>query len=1418
MIICQYTCGRGENKGYNSSANSEGAALLVEEWMHERTRASLEDNELPTMEIQSCAATPGKTAKLVICASRHVQYNYGLVDGTVQRTSRTRPYDYSHYLILPAEDNGASPESRLKTALELLMYSDLYLDPYSFQQAVSTDHEYLQTLDIDEKSIQAIWKRVEAAPREQTLTGLNLAAFLARFWEACWNRKNGRENENPLILITTEPNRNRETGGVTVIEDGVRFFHDDVLPFLPAAITNMFSVSLGCIGEATRAQEGTACMVCYPSASTVNRIQVYRAYANTVSDDAVDANYLYLGEAMLKRQMPQSYQILCGLGRHELAEQDFDFAYLLAEYEGMLNDLQKPLSQDELHLLFMDCANGLPRLADILRQDGLADREIYQVLFPLELRLAQAAVQYPQVYSSDLYIKWLEFDKGAPQRLNEENLFKAQEAWKSALVRPYENVDWDLSMPLILLIDYPAGQRRTALIQAVLENKQFFDRPISHIDNLVFAQLLGIQQRSRIEEENQLADQLLTFLISHCQPNEEMLSPMAYLKALPPQPLSSTVRENMIGDLCKLIMRHLSATEANAILDVKDTLDEYDYQELLSNDAQKSSLRLTLEEMTLLLADAEIRLPDWCNQNQHNFHQKLYAAMLDRAISLKSRNALLTGEKLSALQKSYDQCLTGFYRDCGQNNSPLAEIIKRDWKDTVPWERQVVVHAREAKGIPCDTDSLLDRLILLRQQEEKETAEAYLKLLEEKYSENPELLHRFIEKTLALRVDSSEQWVSQDALTLMNVASKDPDHPCVKDIRLFSEWFVRQNGKTNPVLSQKKELVFLDALKNALDNNADLAQLTSMYCNTTSPKDERETPFVQQLFQEFHGKQLEELSRPVTALEGVRILSAQSPFYAQKAKEILVQSTENSKESGLEPEDALFAIQFAEAVQLKKIGNEVSQILRSVSVKSLPENVVSRLAAYAERQPECRESLASVLLERACDTKHIYRAKSITDLMLFLNKSGTKTERKEECLRLVIQNILEEPNDLELTESLLASIIPIAREAKELNPRRVKTLMMKLYELTDPDQPMKRFSSGNAGTELTQMDTVTKELGITLDLCSADTPQWIHYFFQHDVNALCEKIREDAPTVNKMIHLAKENDAVSKMNHLWSMTYYQPLRERMAQKLSAACRQVVEKDATLLETNELSNVISQVNSMSAADENDLFSRCLVKEVIDHVGHLFHDEARFRSLLKNEKSVRYVKRCFESLNMEDYPELRVKENAINNACSVMEFEGFLAGCAQTPGHEMHALIQGLDLSGWDYVRDVVAQYGHERLKNSKLEAQLFPFLLDAQETSNIGVRTQWKVFLTNAFPLEDKGGWMKTNIWKSTENTYGKVAFILNWLSHPGLETEKQSFTDFLNASDIGRTAKNSRRIQTIQKHLKSIGSTAQNAMIDWLIS
>ena len=1061
---------------------------------------------------------------------------------------------------------------------------------------------------------------------------------------------------------------------------------------------------------------------------------------------------------------------------------------------------------------------ALDRAAEVLCQNGYAGLE------SLELSLANEISRSGDDYQPACYAKCLKKWRTIGERYKQlpEPPKTLTGAWETVLARSWQPLDWQEDIPVMQVAAMgPTDTAAVQLLERLLKGSQAYSGPITPARSGILDTLFKLVQRCRTDAQsapdsrlNELGDQLMDYLADHCSREDQLLTPSRYLDQLDEgKPLKDSAREAMLSDLERLLKEHAELVRGQGIQDNRDALEELRFQNDLEARLSKPPMRLPEDVRTRLMADLERMLPVWCTERDRDFEVALYRAMLERAISLPKRSAKLSPETAEVLADVYDKCLTCFYSECGEDRCPMAVMMEQDPQKTIPWEGSVAGAVLESQMIPAGAEKMVDRLIQLRKSEAtQKTADLYREILVSgSYNVPEDVFPAYLSGSLSQLRDARllivRQNIEEDMLALLQASKDVRNKTQVRDLETYANWYREMRRPGYERLTAVTEALFREKLSDCAEDAKAQVGVVQLFCNAMAEDKGTRENVEGLLFGRLQGKKLSELIRNPEELEPIRVYCSLRRDRRSLASNALSKSIEISGQDGLTMEDLPCVIQFGEYAGLEDISSDLIKVLREVADRPMPEDVRSQLAVYCrDHGPQVQKLVMDCMRQRVADPQREDRTETVTDLMVLLQAAEVKTETKQKYILETLQDLVEHPGHVELNRETVSSLL---EAVAELPKDRIKKPIMRLFEA---------YCSAET---FPLMDSVAEKLEIRVEECGQDQAGWRSYFLTRISDGVLEELRNGAADVKTLQSKANEDPQIRQMDDLIKELRFSrssiagQVVEKKRQELRAACTDAVKKDNSLQNPEILSEVISSLNS---AQDSGMFTTCLVEAAFRHIPELLADDERFSSLVRSEQAIRSVRRCFQQLDVRENAQMQEKQRVVEAACTVMNRMDRLADKGITPGRLISELsgMGEINLPGWAAVREAVCQYGHDKLEAAGAEARLVPHLLYNLESTGDEPKVQWLRFLSDALPLQGKGGWEQANLWKSTENVHGKLALCLQLLGQDGAEQLNKSFVSFLNASAIGMNARRGARFKELKKHSAQIGENG-GVILTWLL-
>ena len=532
----QYLYYRHRYEGYQSLTSPNGGDKLTS-WMQEKTRNNLH-YDIPTIELQS--ATFRNSEGLVLCKSLYVT-KLLVKDGGQESEVETRPSGYTHYLMLSFDGENAGQQ--VESALKALAKEDLLIGHREISDIInSKERIQLQSKFVPANEIDRDWKQFRLQAANTSLSEENLAAFLSRYWEVCWNRLTG-EKFTPIAVIATGKERWNERPGQTVFPDGVNFFYDKVLSHLPDPVKEIVSISFAGVYEEKDAQPGTACMVCCLTKGAYDAEILYNAADNEVYDDDLNDICLKIGRYMLSetdpnKGMPEAYKRVRELEGGAQIAQDFGLIYKIAEIENVLDAVENETIDAEkaaknLKIVYL---KALPGISQYLVDYKIGENDIFHILYDLEKRILTDCQKKIVSFDAELYRAWIDgigaIDRRAGKKYAEE-ADKLKEKYRVLIGKTFSDLSYNESA-LLYLCGGEINDENANLISIVANNGQKYTDDLRYLPD-VCRVLLDTQAAYSLKGYDAAAEELEKKLLQICEPIRENIawdnSPVSFISA-----------------------------------------------------------------------------------------------------------------------------------------------------------------------------------------------------------------------------------------------------------------------------------------------------------------------------------------------------------------------------------------------------------------------------------------------------------------------------------------------------------------------------------------------------------------------------------------------------------------------------------------------------------------------------------------------------------------------------------------------------------------------------------------------------------------------------------------------------------------------------------------------------------------------
>lgn len=1416
FFLERYLYYRHGTEGYQGVCSSD-SDKLIPAWARGVTRTTTNMTDRPTVELQSEYSDDGQR-EFVLCYSMFYTKLYKWENGE-RKLQPVRSDSYTDYLMLPfsREDTAEAVDA----ASRMLLKKGLFLDHDRISDIVNNDElQQVDAEDVNEAELYADFNEVRTAEKSGArLSGDNLALFLARYWEACWNRK-ANQNRSPLILITTSGARWNKTDGATIIPDGVLFFCEYILPHLPEAVKPIISISFGCLADAPEAQPGTACMVCKPDAAAMNAPILYDASNDGVYDDnTAILIYLKAGCHMLGI-MPRAYTLTCELSDYgESIGMNFDFFYSVCDFECKLDEIEnKETKEDRRRVLLKEClSESLPILRDYLREYTDA-AETARILYELELHTISACAKLVSVYDAELYSLVMGSYVDLSERcasLDDNEARELKAAYIDYLAKEYRiRPDW-ITSPLMQL----CGQNMTADIAEGIEkvagSNQNYDGDFNDCASEVLDVLLSGQIRARAGGFDGAADAVLKYILERVEQNNRDFNASVYIEKCGSM-LSAQNADTVRGDIKKILHRHNAyVTDVEPLFDVKEAMRELEFESHLVQLLTCEPFVLESVEIQDLMNETQQILPKWCCAEERDFDAELYEAMLDRAI------AVTTSKNYSDTQKQiYSNCVTAPYAFEEQGACRLAVLMKyivNQYPDE--WDAEICRStASNAVLVPCNAKELVAHIAALRANGRHSTAELYFELLEQadKYEDekSPDYVFEYLNtleeyrRTVGAEKEKLEKQAGDVGRLLKRVydagmreRSFAPSPACMEQI---ARWYAMHRADCSRDVVESIENVFTYALSYAAGSHNERVYLVRFYCEIAKLYQNDIDKFWKELLSELGNCDIDELMQGNDAVPAVK---EYIHFDSKRKREItglLKKAVEKKIEisSVLSPADAASVINVSKNLGLDECIEEIEFVLANSLEGNMTEKVLNELCEYASAHGKDEVQKIKNCLNNRCDHKpeEISRFKDLLRFMESSYRSGTKASFGPEALANQLKATLEQtliPECGKPDAELMNLVLEQAIDAKQYLGNITED-MMRWYE-TFNMEPENRYEC---------MTELVRKMGIPAK--EASTSVWRNFFMRYSCEVLCGNIRTEHFSLYDLIEMSSKEDSVQ-IKEQAVLPENSEMLENMKQLITYAIKDAIKDDGKLQNADYLAEQAGRVNEIKPESVYDLYPAALKNEIYRYFAGVLKDDKSFCALAHDAKSVRDLSKGVNNAVNIDDEAVKRRVKALGNACKLLDFyDGYSGAGSQIT----EALSNRLNVEGIGNLSQICAEYGKKLLCGKDQLTAAVPTLIDKVTTLGDKPQFKWIEYLEETFPLESPKGWAKADIWHDNENVFGMLASVFMWLSEHKLEKLKESFGDYLKATKLGETARHSSDMNSFMKHCKK--ETVTSPMLEWI--
>ena len=1501
----QYLYYRHRYEGYQSLTSPNGGEMLTS-WMQEKNRNNLH-YDIPTIELQSATFRRGEG--LVLCKSLYIT-KLLVRDGGQESQVDTRPSGYTHYLMLSFDGENAGQQ--VESALRALAKEDLLIGHREISDIInSEDRVQLQSKFVSAAEIDRDWKQFRLQAANTSLSEENLAAFLSRYWEVCWNRLTG-EKFTPITVIATGKERWDERPGQTVFPDGVIFFHDKVLSHLPDPVKEIVSISFAGVYEEAAAQPGTACMVCCLTKGAMNAEILYDAANNEVYDDDLNDIYIKIGRYMLSAAdpnsgMPEAYKRVRELEGGAQIVQDFELTYKIAEIENALDVVEGEAVDAEKAAKYLKLAylKALPGINQYLADYKIGENDIFHILCNLEERILTDCLKKVDSFDAELYRAWIDqigaIDRRAGKKyaqeaeslkekyraligktfsdlsynesallylcggeINDENAnlislvanngqkytddlrllpdvcrvlldtqaaysLKGYEAAAAELEKKLlqvseplrENLSWNVS-PISFISAYGYNKCTSRLLSELISNGQLYDGLLTPQNERTVRALCGAQAAARLNGDKKLADDMMEFILDHAEQSEKLINVPFYLSQYNNEPslADREVFQSVLGDVSVLLKRHgMYVTQYEPIIDARDALNELAGENSMLELLRNPPLKLTDEQLSQIMRDTEMILPAWYAQTDVEFDSQLYTGLLGRAQQFFKR-----GGDDGELARAYEAFALKDYSNMDTDACALSCFIENDTQ-ALPreWDVELCRAAEREPYKPCASGKLVEHIFELRNGHFDEAADEYMRLLAVLYSdENVPLLEKYLGildagksrradreaqarmvndiKELLDRLNGVSDTLKEEGKAALDGAEKIGS----STMRKLAEWYAHQKSICNEGILNSIEDTFTNALKHAASDGNDRTELTNLYCDTAILYKNNLFGFWNELIEQLDQTQLSDLKLDNPVIPAVRIYLQHDGRRKMEVKSRITRVFEEKHENHtITSADIKSLIDINKDLGLDKCGSDICAMLEAISDTELTGDVLETLCGYAASHRDEADIIFEQLRARClgAEGKQV-KEQRVNDILTYTRESYAEPSLRARKLQVILNDCMPCLEGMP-REAIMNSLTQEVASAKN-HLGNIKGDIMRWYDNIEASEQ----------ELMPHMKKLREELEISSMDPDAQSPRWKAFFMEMYIEQLCEEIDSKPMSLKDMIGLAQSEGTVRdvmRQTQLLSESGNAEAIARGREKLKESELAAIRRDTTLKDVEVLSKEATRANELNGLNQYDLFTKTLKESMNEYMGSAILSDDGFNALTRDEKSIRALSAGLAGVNDG---EIEKKKEALSAACALMDYYKAVAQAKNTPSELKSMISEMPKVKGQGRLSEVCFDIGRDYTKNVSAFNRTIPYMLSSVNGMEGSAQVEWMQYLNGALPLGEAGDWGEVNIWRDDSNAFGKLAAVFEWLSQPGLEELRESFSQYIDATDIG---KNARKKKDISKFMKHCDAQTASPMLKWLM-
>ena len=958
-----------------------------------------------------------------------------------------------------------------------------------------------------------------------------------------------------------------------------------------------------------------------------------------------------------------------------------------------------------------------------------------------------------------------------------------------AVVKPFNlRLEW-LASPLYML----CGKEYPDLLDETLKNGQEY---AGAYEQELHKVLMDKLRQARLVGNDTLADDLLGFVTDKCNGSETLLNPNAYLELYKAE---DSVSDKVYGDIERLCERHgtYCREEIHDIAGAKAELDFEDrFLKLLAAPPFGRERALLRENMLL-------PVPEWFAGDDAEYDDEIYSRILARALD--------GGENRENVLAAYGKCIAHrFDRRLTAERCPLRHMLDEECGRVKNWEARVCKNALELTFTVGTVEELIKRIVSLRAEDCAESAEAYITYVTEKFPrETAEFVTYYISKMgeIGTRKAREKREALFGDVTRLLKLNNDGEQPHIMTddaLAKLSEWYAINRDKSdasneNDELTEQLEKAFTLALKDALDKRRDCAEITLKYCDPARLCKNEISNFWKELIERLRNCGLRELNAADN-----RVLEAAKKYaeYDGKRKPEMRALLKNAleRERNHTPGDIYAVVNISKALGLETCTDEINEVLRASDDYELNADALDTLMKYARDTASEADSVCDTLIKRCVSGDKLKR---FENLYAYIECAYDGDSDKAAHFVQALEYCRENGGEITQDADFISRII---EEAGKYCAVR-NDIKRRMTEWLDDDD-----KKNDALRKL-----LTDKLNIKCDDADAQSDNWRSYMLRELVAGQTEKMKELSCNFAALRDnaLGKVAADIRRQAEKPGCAYD---KDALTDELSSRMLRVLERDRDIIDdTAQLGQLTADVTvKLEQQGGHDLYTAALKKATYKYVDSILENDNAFNAVVHDAQSARDLYSGIKTVGGMGGTSKR--RETLKAACDVMDYYDRIVAKKANVEDLRKAMRSRAENSDPDKLwRDIVLRYGVAKLKEAGTLPVYVPYLVEAcKGISRESVNIDWMYWLSSVFPFASGRTWEKINIWRDDENAYGRLAAVLNWLSTPEYKDILKSFTEYIDATPLGRSARSEAIMKEFRKHGQNEEQN-RNAMLKWLL-